>query len=216
MPEPSILRIKEIFWSFQGEGLRLGFPSIFLRLAGCEVRCPYCDSKESWGTDPCTFTTVTVPEILAAVNEYSGKYPGSQVVVTGGEPLEQDLTALVAALKKKDYFLSIETNGLHDQDLAIDWWTVSPKDMSGYFIHPGLPGKIKEIKLIVNEHLTLEVIRGIRQRVAGVPIVPIFLQPEGGNPDRYAQSFELFRRCLEQGIEGIRAGVQLHTVYGVQ
>ena len=212
MPEPSILGIKEIFWSFQGEGMRVGFPSIFLRFYGCSLQCPYCDSKSSWKPGPGRW--MSLPEILGEVETYREKYPGSQVVLTGGEPLEQDLSAIAAALKKKNFFLSLETNGLHFQDLPLDWWTVSPKDVSGYVIHEALLKKVTEIKLVVNKNLTLATIKRLREKLPEG--IPIFLQPDGSDRDRYKNTFSLFRRCREEKIGNLRVGVQLHKIYHVR
>jgi 7-carboxy-7-deazaguanine synthase len=212
MQGPSILKINEIFWSFQGEGLRVGVSSVFLRLAGCSVQCPYCDTKDSWESD--AGASVSIEEILSEIEKYKKQYPQSQVVITGGEPLEQDLSEITAALKKKNYFLSIETNGIHSQDIPIDWWTVSPKDVTDYFIHQELLNKTNEIKLVVNKNLTMDVIKRTRSLV---PVsVPIFLQPEANDKDRYINTFSLFRQCQEENLENTRAGIQLHKVYNVR
>ena len=212
MEGPSILKINEIFWSFQGEGLRAGVPSIFLRLAGCSVQCPYCDTKDSWKSD--AVASMSVEEIFSEIEKYKKKYPQSQVVITGGEPLEQDLLDITAALKKKNHFLSIETNGIHFQDLPIDWWTVSPKDVLDYFIHQDVLKKTNEIKLVVNKNLAIDVIKKTRSLVP-VPI-PIFLQPEANDKDRYINTFSLFRQCQEENLENTRCGIQLHKVYNVK
>jgi 7-carboxy-7-deazaguanine synthase len=212
MQGPSILKINEIFWSFQGEGLRVGVPSIFLRLTGCSVQCPFCDTKDSWEID--AGVSLSIEEILPRIEKHRGKYPQSQVVITGGEPLEQDLSGITAALKKKNYFLTIETNGVHFQDLPVDWWTVSPKDVTGYFIHRDLLKKANEIKLVVNKSLTMDVIKRVRSEVP-VP-VPIFLQPETHDNHRYTHTFSLFRQCQEENLENTRAGIQLHKVYKVK
>jgi len=206
-----MLKINEVFWSFQGEGLRAGFPAIFIRFAGCSLQCPYCDTKNSWETG----ISVPMADILSEVEKYREKYPQSQVVITGGEPLEQDLSTIVTELKKKNFFLSIETNGLHYQDLPIDWWTVSPKDGTGYSIHRDLVKKINEVKLIVNKNLSIDVIRKIREKVKEKE-VPIFLQPGGNDKSRYKNTFLLFQRCQEEGIENINAGIQLHKIYAVK
>jgi len=144
MPEHSILKVNEIFWSFQGEGARLGFPSIFLRLAGCKLGCPYCDTKDSWETG----NHMQTNEIITKIDNFKNKYPASQIVITGGEPLEQNLSELVMALKNRKYFLAIETNGMLFQDLILDWWAVSPKDVSNYFINGDLFNKINVLKLL--------------------------------------------------------------------
>lgn len=208
MPEQSILRINEIFWSFQGEGLRAGVPSIFLRLAGCQIKCPYCDTKYAWDRG----RSMPLPEILDEIDKQKKKYPASQVVITGGEPLEQDLAELVDSLKKKDFFIAIETNGVEYADLAIDWWTVSPKDVTGYVVNKGLEKRIDEIKLIVNEILTVEVIKKIRD--IG-DYFPIFLQPDSNDKHKYDNTFYLFEQCQLAGISDVRPGIQLHKVYSV-
>ncbi len=217
MPEPSILKISEIFWSFQGEGLKTGIPSIFIRLAGCQLRCPYCDTKDSWDDE--NARSMKVEEILAEVENYKKKYPRSQVVLTGGEPLGQDLSVLVRELKNRNFFLCIETDGVHFQDLPIDWWAVSPKDITGYTIQPDLIAskRINEIKLVVTPRLKLSKIKEIRETLKGVGEgVPIFLQPEGYDKKRYKRTFSLFRSCQEEGLDNIRAGMQMHKVYNVR
>lgn len=209
MQDLSILKINEIFWSFQGEGLRAGIPSIFLRLAGCQLRCSYCDTKDAWEGG------VWMPQtdILKQIDLHKKKYPASQVVITGGEPMEQELETLVDALKEKDFFVSIETNGIEYYDLPIDWWTVSPKDASGYNIHEALQGRIDEVKLIVNENLTIDVVKQIRKIGH---FFPIFLQPDSTDGRRYENTFYFFEQCQENGIKDVRPGIQLHKVYSVK
>lgn len=210
MPGLSILKIKEIFWSFQGEGLRLGYPSIFLRLSGCSLRCPFCDTREAW--DNGYFQSLA--EIVDQIDHLSREYSRSQVVITGGEPLEQDLSALVPALKARNYFICLETNGTCFQELAIDWWTVSPKEGNEYHIHEGLYSRIAEIKLVVTRGLDVEIIKGLRERVGEG--VPIFLQPESGDKEGYQRIFQLFSECQRSGLPHIRCGLQLHKLYKVK
>lgn len=209
MQAPSILKVNEIFWSFQGEGLRAGFPSIFLRLSGCSLGCEYCDQKDAWEAG----IWMPIPEIIDQLDNQRKRYPQSQVVITGGEPLEQDLDELVAALKDRGYYLSIETNGSEYAELPIDWWTVSPKDVASYDIHEGMRNQIDEVKLIVNENLTLNVIREIR---AMGDYFPIFLQPDSTDLHRFDSTFYLFERCQEAGIKDVRPGIQLHKIYSVR
>ncbi|HLP45961.1 MAG TPA: 7-carboxy-7-deazaguanine synthase QueE [Candidatus Deferrimicrobium sp.] len=208
MLEQSILRINEIFWSFQGEGLRVGVPSIFLRLAGCTLKCSYCDTKYAWEQG----RWMPLAEILSEIAKQKKKYPASQVVITGGEPLEQDLVDLVGALKSQDYFIAIETSGVEYADLAIDWWTVSPKDVSDYAINKELQKRIDEVKLIVNENLTIDVIKRIR---ALGDYFTIFLQPDSSDNHKFENTFYLFEQCQLEGLLDIRPGIQLHKVYKV-
>jgi len=116
------LRVNEIFYSIQGEGARTGTPAVFIRLSGCNLSCDFCDTKyHRFGFD------LDVADILTAVMEYD---PCRQVVITGGEPLLQEDTELLAYnLHVRNFFVQLETNGslpLH-QPKDFDWITVSPK-----------------------------------------------------------------------------------------
>ncbi len=208
MPEPSILKINEIFWSFQGEGLRAGYPSIFVRMAGCTYGCEYCDTKQAWETG----IWMSIDDIWNAIKPFHKQYPQSQVVLTGGEPLEQNLAELVIELKKKDFYITIETNGIEFNELPIDWWTVSPKDVVDYSIHDDLLNRIDEVKLIVNKNLNIDVIRRIRQHGNHFPI---FLQPDSTDIRRYENVFALYEYCQSENIADVRPGVQLHKIYNV-
>jgi organic radical activating enzyme len=201
--------ITEIFWSIQGEGLRIGMPSIFLRLSGCSLKCSNCDTKNSWQNG----IYKDVCEIISEIDEYGKRYPESQVVITGGEPLEQDLIDVVKDLKSKDYFISIETNGVNFQDLEIDWWTISPKDVNDYYINENLFKRISEIKLIVNKNLNINIIKKIRKIGSNFPI---FLQPDFYDKNKYKNTFSLFQKCQENGIKNVRLGIQVHKIFNMK
>ncbi len=102
-----MLRVNEIFYSIQGESTFAGFPCIFIRLTGCNLRCTYCDTKYAYeeGDD------IPLDRILATVKGFDCNL----IEVTGGEPLIQDETPdLIAALIKKGYTVLLETNGSQD------------------------------------------------------------------------------------------------------
>jgi len=202
-----MLRISEVFWSAQGEGLASGVPAVFLRLAGCSLRCPYCDTRRAWTRG----RPLSVAAALAAVGELMAAQPRSRLVLTGGEPLEQDLGQLLAALRRRRQFVALETNGLHFQDLPIDWWTVSPKDAAGYRVHPRLWARAGEIKLLVTPTLDLSVLKKMRRRTRA----PIILQPERHDPLRWRRTFAFFRACAACGIPDVRLGLQLHGVFRI-
>ena len=168
MPEPRTLEISEMFWSAQGEGSRCGIPSIFVRLAGCRVRCPYCDTRHAWSGG----RTMAPDEISGEISKLEKRFPASQIVFTGGEPLEQNMTETVACLRQKNSFIAVETSGLYFQDLPVDWWSVSPKDVTGFHIHPRLVSRMDEVKLIVNRNLTLAILKKIRSRAVRDPHFP--------------------------------------------
>ncbi len=203
-----MLKVSEIFWSAQGEGLNSGTPAIFIRLAGCSLHCPYCDTRRAWsggrdmGTDA----------IAAAADELKAAFPGSMLVLTGGEPLEQDLGQLLKTLKGKKHFVAVETNGLHFQDLPFNWWTVSPKDVSAFRVQPRLWRRASEVKLLVTPMLTLEVLIAVRRKTRA----PIVLQPEHGRPGKYRHCFDLYRSSQGRGIADVRLGAQLQRVFRVR
>ena len=99
-----MLNIIEIFNSIQGEGSHIGEPSTFIRTAGCNLNCPGCDSKYSWGTG----IKMTISEILHEV----GKYKTNNIVLTGGEPtIQLDTVDLCSELHRAGYKVSVQTNG---------------------------------------------------------------------------------------------------------
>lgn len=115
-------RVKEIFYSLQGEGCCTGVPAVFIRFSGCNLRCPWCD------TDFSSYTELTAEEIVAQAQQLK-KGPG-YAILTGGEPSLQVDEALIDALHKAGFRVAIETNGTHDLPGGIDWITCSPKEGS--------------------------------------------------------------------------------------
>lgn len=116
-----LLPVMEHFYTIQGEGYYQGRAAYFVRLGGCDVGCPWCDVKESWDAE--AHPKMSVAEIVHAVAE-----AGALIcVITGGEPLMYDLTALTAALRAKGIRSHIETSGAYPARGEFDWITVSPK-----------------------------------------------------------------------------------------
>lgn len=102
-------KVVEIFDSIDGEGKRSGQPVSFVRLAGCNLRCSYCDTLYAlFGEDkPCEYKEMTADEILENINE---RY--KRVTLTGGEPLIADgAEELIRKMAEKGYEVNIETNG---------------------------------------------------------------------------------------------------------
>jgi 7-carboxy-7-deazaguanine synthase len=201
-----MLKINEIFWSAQGEGMHSGVPAIFVRLAGCSLRCPYCDTRGAWARG----RRMSAAAVAAAVDGLQAVYPRSRLVLTGGEPLEQDLGDLLAACGGR-HIVAVETNGLHYQDLPIDWWTVSPKDVAAFHVQPQLWARASEIKLLATPVLNLALVKKMRGR-SGAPIV---LQPERYDRRRFRRTFALYRECAAAGLPDVRLGLQLHDVFRI-
>ncbi len=119
--EDTTLPVMEAFYTIQGEGFHQGKAAYFIRLAGCDVGCHWCDVKESW--DSSAHPSFRVEEIAQKAAQHAGKI----VVVTGGEPLMHDLTSLCHSLKAKGLRTHIETSGAHSVTGLWDWFCLSPK-----------------------------------------------------------------------------------------
>ena len=115
------LPVAEEFYSVQGEGCNAGRAAYFVRLAGCDVRCPFCDSKATWNA---AHSTPAAVEDIAARAASTGC---RNVVITGGEPLMHDLAPLCGALKRQGLSIWLETSGSHCLSGCFDWICVSPK-----------------------------------------------------------------------------------------
>ncbi|MDR0438328.1 MAG: 7-carboxy-7-deazaguanine synthase QueE [Bacteroidales bacterium] len=115
--------ISEHFFSLQGEGANVGKPAYFLRLSGCNVRCSFCDSKNSW--DDANAQNMSLKEIVHLVKKSGAK----NVVITGGEPLLHDLDELCEMLRTHipNISLWLETSGTAPFRGGFDWVCLSPK-----------------------------------------------------------------------------------------
>lgn len=101
------LQVSEIFFSLQGEGTRAGMPCAFVRLAGCNLRCRWCDTRYAWDQGR--------PESIEQILRHVGAFRARRVEVTGGEPLFQtESLALLKALCDEGYETLLETNGSLD------------------------------------------------------------------------------------------------------
>ena len=115
------LPIFEYFYSIQGEGAHSGKPAFFIRLAGCNVGCHWCDVKESWPIKDSQF--LSVAEIIDKAKEAKTDL----VIITGGEPLVHNLDHLTSELKKIDKKIHLETSGTEPFSGSFDWICFSPK-----------------------------------------------------------------------------------------
>ena len=131
-----LYHINEIFYSLQGEGFHTGRAAVFVRFAGCNLRCPFCD------TDFSHSSPMTAGQIAERVFAFSS-HPDTLIVLTGGEPSLQADDALLEVLHKNGQFIAMETNGTHPVPAAVDWITVSPKPDSEVVLT-----KASEVKVV--------------------------------------------------------------------
>ncbi len=162
------LPIMEHFFTIQGEGFHTGRAAYFIRTAGCDVGCVWCDVKESWTSTPDQL--MTIDAILQEVLSVNAQF----VVITGGEPTMHSLVELVNGLHENKIEVAIETAGVHDLDASIDWYCFSPKK----FKRPIEEAyeKADELKIVINHHSDFEWAEEHAEKVN--PNCHLFLQPE--------------------------------------
>jgi len=209
MPQPHILKITEIFSSIAGEGLRSGEPTIFLRLAGCNLRCAFCDTKFSWQEG----REYSEEKILKTIGQIHGRFPADWVCLTGGEPLLQDVEPIVKKLRKGGFKIHLETNGTVYRPFRVDWLTLSPKP-SSYGFAQEFVVKANEVKLVVSKELTLDVIQNLRKKLPTQ--TPILLQPESNRKWSMEMGIKLLKQTLNLGLKNIKISVQMHKIYGLK
>ena len=191
-----MLQLVEIFYSVQGEGTWTGTPAVFVRLAGCNLSCAFCD------TDYALKFVAGIDDVVTAVRAAGGRCP--MVILTGGEPLAQTETpALIAALRADGRRVHIESNGTLRVALPADvWLTVSPKER----LDPVMAARANEAKLIVDGRVPTE-------WVAHFPSeTPIFLQPEGNKPANVALAYAAAKDVPAR----FRLSLQTHKFIGVR
>lgn len=193
------MKVVEMFASIQGEGKYLGYPVIFIRLAGCNLKCPFCDTDFSHGN------VMTIDDIAKELT----KYPKiKRVVITGGEPtIHPGFETLCKNLHLWGYKVHIETNGTTFIDHKyVDWITCSPKEVGDYQCE----ADADELKFVVTPEFDINDVRiqKLIQNFNG----DIWLQPEG------SQMQEMWKKCNEIALSHpyLRVGVQLHKLMEVR
>ena len=184
----------EIFHSLQGEGASIGTPSVFLRLALCNLTCTWCDTKYTWDWRNYDYNEEVMELSLEQVEEEILRYGCRHLVITGGEPLLQQeaLAPLVRSLKGMGFTFEVETNGTiapsPDLEQDVDQWNVSPKlETSG---NSGQRREVPEtlrsltrlsntyFKFVVVEASDLDEVRLMTQKY-DLPRERVILMPEG-------------------------------------
>ena len=128
-----IYPVHEIFVSVQGEGHNVGVPMVFVRLLGCNLSCPYCDTSQPKITEERMMSSA---DIGTRIRELTKHLPVRWACITGGEPTIHNLAPLMAAIRFVAKKVALETNGTRElkREESPDWLAVSPK------WPPGLPG----------------------------------------------------------------------------
>ena len=192
-------KVNEIFYSLQGEGRWMGRPAVFVRMSGCNLKCPFCD------TDFRGYREMSADDILSKCLEEGGEC--RFIVFTGGEPSLQVDEQLIATLHQAGYYLSMETNGTHTIPEGIDWVTCSPKVD---FTEGGelVVRKVDELKLIFDgEHEVSD---------QGIACAFRYLQPcDVGNDSR---NYLILSECIKyiKAHPEWQLSVQMHKIVGIR
>lgn len=221
-----LLQVHEVFYTLQGEGPFSGYPAVFVRLSGCNLRCWFCDTKWDDENDPYCY-----PEQIVA-NVKSLHKHGRLVVLTGGEPLRQDASELVKLLLAEGFIVQVETAGSYWRDF-LSWkgvyTVVSPKNSR---VHPRFQSldvlsengisKVSWKYVIVADRLDAEDMlpigdyqRLVNGKIGGGrlarpwPGATVYLQPcdEYDEEKNAANNAAVAEACLKHGYIG---GVQVH------
>jgi 7-carboxy-7-deazaguanine synthase len=160
--------LMEEYYTIQGEGFNAGYSAYFLRLAGCDVGCIWCDVKESW--DANLHMVDSIDQMLHRVKST----PAAHVVITGGEPMMYDLSMLCELFKKNNLKLWLETSGAYKITGEWDWICVSPKKFKSPF--PEALQIANELKVIIYNKSDFEWAEEHAEKVPSN--CQLFLQPE--------------------------------------
>jgi organic radical activating enzyme len=215
----------EIFHSLQGEGITAGVPSVFLRLATCNLTCTWCDTKYTWDWKHYDVRQETSLLPIVEVERLVSAFACRHLVITGGEPLLQQnaLAPLATSLKGQGFYCEVETNGTVAPRPAlidvIDQWNVSPKLSSS-----GTAQERREIPdaLLAYRDLTKayfkfvvvepEDVDEVRRLVDSYRLSPqrVILMPEGTTAEALARRARwVAERCVDLGF---RFSARLHTL----
>ena len=212
--------IADCYAAIQGEGVQTGVPMVILRTQGCQVLCPFCDTRPTWALDPAhlvptldtalgdgpQFTQKSASEIAYYI---STNFPRIKwVLLTGGEPAEQDLEGLLHALHDIGKKVALETSGtaLGHVGVQFDWVCVSPKIgmPGGKVVLPAAVRMADEIKFVVGKEADLAKLAAFREQFPLKTDCVICLQPMSGSEKATAL-------CVKTAQEqNLRVSIQVH------
>ena len=187
----------EIFESLQGEGRNTGRPAVFVRFAGCNLACPWCDTAVAKRFE------LPLDELVREIKAHRAK----SVILTGGEPTVQaGMDELIDALKREGYWLAVETNGTNEPEWLgrLDYVACSPKLE---FADRLRLRRADEVRVVASSEAAVAFCRDLRGRIAATDY---YVSPcdRGGKID-FATA-----KAVLAGLEGWSLSVQLHKILG--
>lgn len=221
--EDGLLLIHSIFYTIQGEGPFAGDPAVFIRLGGCNMQCPACDTEYTHGTKVLSHKDIA----NLALNRTPGWPNASQrplVVITGGEPFRQNIGPLARILLEMGYRVQVETNGslyLEDYPYGHPRETIVCSPKAGK-VHPNLVGHIDAYKYVLSSD-QIDPEDGLPTSALGLPNRPARPHP-GSRALIYVNPLDAKDVVLNEKNTrqtalicqrfGYRMGIQLHKYIG--
>ena len=216
--------INEIFYSLQGEGFFAGVPSVFVRLAGCPLKCRWCDTKYARGEK--AGKKMSVDEVMRAVLEFEVRH----IVITGGEPMvNSELPELLDELADPCRHITIETSGIvHVAGLKCDLMSISPKlantvaeetQAAGEHEHIRFDPSVIEnliasydyqLKFVVDASSDLDDIAGCIQKLENVNPYKIMLMPQAATSAEYVPKLRMVAEICKN--TGFALSPRLHIL----
>ncbi len=198
--------VYETFHSWQGEGAHLGKSAFFIRLFGCPVHCPWCDSAGTWHPDyvPSEISKRDADSLVEEAKKSNSEF----VVVTGGEPCIHDLGPLTEAIRNAGLKCHLETSGAFEIKGVFDWVTLSPK-WQALPVQSALD-EADEFKVIVEDEGSIE--RWVEEIGARIGSRPVWLHPEWSRREDRSVLKAITEYVKAHGAP-FRAGVQAHKYY---
>lgn len=197
------INISEIFYSIQGEGFLAGRPSVFIRLAGCPLKCKFCDTN--YAADAKAGKELSINQILKQIKQYQTNY----IVITGGEPMVcPNISLLCKALKK--YHITIETAGIKFvSGLKCDLMSISPKLSNAYIKKSDKKKYLKidqvtklienydyQLKFVIEKENDIKEVNQILKKLKNLDNSKVLLMPQAKNLAEYLKrSFLVSRLC---------------------
>ena len=206
------LDVKEIFTTLQGEGPFAGYPAVFVRLGGCNLACAFCD------TDFEEFTNYTLDILLAEIKAHAqedGQRVRPLVVITGGEPLRQNIVPLCGYLLEEGFEVQIETNGTLYQPLDERVHIVcSPKISNDRYaaLRPDILPQLNTLKFLISA--SCPAYNTVPELGQSDHRIPVYLQPM----DEYDEAKNKANRELALRLamkHGYRLSLQQHKILGI-